>query len=595
MDLSLHLKTLVLASVAAAASLVAIWVAESRVQWFWRALAVWACVAVMLPIRAYEPAMVFAVSLPLLVLIIRVTRWFDEPTAAGLLAIQSRAWPVRFSVRDVLLGTALLGLILAVALHVHRSLAVIDDWLRSKKATDIIVPATCMAVVAALSWYLLRGQRRWAAFVGLAVVIIGCAHYFPEHAEWLYALDIDRFGIMSTLPDRGELAYRVAVTGFAELASLIAFLVCCFGVDFRWQPIRGYAGYATLALLSLPIAAVYAQMLVFTPFPPGRVLSPSERRIIEIVQRMRAINEDSLPTNELEATDPLVAVEVRQLYAELLPLLKDAQALVDDLSRATIEQVRKQTDEEQLKTIRTIARALDAESKTAALEGDKERSAALAIASIRLGAAYCHDAILIGDLMGRVTTMYGYRNLAAIRTELNGQTVKRASTTLRWLEDAEEPPAKLVQRDMAYCERVYGWQCRLANIIGELAEGKPSSWNTFAAHIKGNNTWRAINRLFQADFAVRAFQNDHGQLPKALDELVPDYLPAPLLDPFTDRLLVYRTAGDTFVLYSVGKDGLDDGGNFANQRDYQSEYFNNQYRREHGRGFDLDINTLTRP
>src|SRR5437016_2237605 len=138
MDLSMHLKTLVLASAAAVASLGAIWVAESRVLWFWRALAVWACVAVMLPIRAYEPAMMFAVSVPLFVLMIRVIQWFSGHQPAGLLNIQSQIWRVRFSVRDALLGTALLGLTLAVALQIHRGLSVKDEWMRAKKATDII-------------------------------------------------------------------------------------------------------------------------------------------------------------------------------------------------------------------------------------------------------------------------------------------------------------------------------------------------------------------------------------------------------------------------------------------------------------------------
>ena len=61
------------------------------------------------------------------------------------------------------------------------------------------------------------------------------------------------------------------------------------------------------------------------------------------------------------------------------------------------------------------------------------------MASIQLGADYCHDAILIGELFGRVTAMYGYRNLAAIRTELDRETAQRASATLRSIVAARSP------------------------------------------------------------------------------------------------------------------------------------------------------------
>jgi hypothetical protein len=65
-----HLTMFVLVGGAAVQGLVALWAATSRVHWFWRALAVWFAVMAFVPIRAYEPAFVFAISSPFIVVLL---------------------------------------------------------------------------------------------------------------------------------------------------------------------------------------------------------------------------------------------------------------------------------------------------------------------------------------------------------------------------------------------------------------------------------------------------------------------------------------------------------------------------------------------
>jgi hypothetical protein len=62
--------------------------------------------------------------------------------------------------------------------------------------------------------------------------------------------------------------------------------------------------------------------------------------------------------------------------------------------------------------------------------------------------------------------------------------------------------------------------------------------------------------------AMRLYAVDHeGKLPAALDELVPRYLKAMPLDPFTaDAPFKYRPHGPSPMLYSVGVNGVDDRG-----------------------------------
>lgn len=68
--------------------------------------------------------------------------------------------------------------------------------------------------------------------------------------------------------------------------------------------------------------------------------------------------------------------------------------------------------------------------------------------------------------------------------------------------------------------------------------------------------------LIDTAFAIEQFRFDHGRIPGSLAELVPDYVDALPLDPCTtaDELRYVVHPGDAYVLYSVGNDGVDDGG-----------------------------------
>jgi len=69
------------------------------------------------------------------------------------------------------------------------------------------------------------------------------------------------------------------------------------------------------------------------------------------------------------------------------------------------------------------------------------------------------------------------------------------------------------------------------------------------------------NDLLMVSFALRAYLADHGKYPAGLQALVPAYLKAIPADPFTaNGTLRYKRTGKTYVLYSVGPNGADDGG-----------------------------------
>lgn len=60
--------------------------------------------------------------------------------------------------------------------------------------------------------------------------------------------------------------------------------------------------------------------------------------------------------------------------------------------------------------------------------------------------------------------------------------------------------------------------------------------------------------------ALHNYAIDVGTYPQTLDDLVPSYLPRLPIDDGDGKTLRYRREGDRFVLYSVGRDGIDDAG-----------------------------------
>jgi hypothetical protein len=77
---------------------------------------------------------------------------------------------------------------------------------------------------------------------------------------------------------------------------------------------------------------------------------------------------------------------------------------------------------------------------------------------------------------------------------------------------------------------------------------------------------RAQQRTALAAVAAERYRLKHGRWPAALAELVLDYLRGVPTDPYDGAPLRYRRLDDGVVIYSVGIDGQDNGGNLDRER-----------------------------
>ncbi len=67
-------------------------------------------------------------------------------------------------------------------------------------------------------------------------------------------------------------------------------------------------------------------------------------------------------------------------------------------------------------------------------------------------------------------------------------------------------------------------------------------------------------RVAQAALAVQRYRLKNGKLPDSLSSLVPEYLDFVPSDPFDGKEMRYKKLDSGFVIYSIGEDLIDDGG-----------------------------------
>lgn len=103
-------------------------------------------------------------------------------------------------------------------------------------------------------------------------------------------------------------------------------------------------------------------------------------------------------------------------------------------------------------------------------------------------------------------------------------------------------------------------------------ESQLEAFSTMLSGILEGAVSRAVEQDFRAlvdrrgsalRLAIRLYQIDHaGAFPNALTELVPNYLPAVPIDPYAadGRAMSYRAGAPFPALWSVGSNGVDDGG-----------------------------------
>jgi hypothetical protein len=209
-----------------------------------------------------------------------------------------------------------------------------------------------------------------------------------------------------------------------------------------------------------------------------------------------------------------------------------------------------------LANLKSLAQLLAAEGRLHEMENDTLGAARNYVDAIRFGNAISRGGFVIHRLVGIACEAIGNSPLSKLVPKLGpnearqviGELEKIDREAVGW-DEVQRNESRFARHQMSKGFNPFTWVM--------------SRWQVWRSRSRvevRNNRVLAHSRLMIVELALRCSASEHGHPPANLTQLVPTYLQAVPLDPFSGRAFAYRPQGNQWLLYSIGEDGVDDGG-----------------------------------
>ncbi len=324
----------------------------------------------------------------------------------------------------------------------------------------------------------------------------------------------------------------------------------------RLRPVVAWLARVSLAGFAVGAGAVLVSfyLALMAPVVPEVEPPPKPNGYDELLRIGTRFNWSAIPSQDVDAATPaecqaFAAANAQELAAVRAALKKPRRyPLV-----YTIAGWSKNIPI--LSTARVLARGMRADGKAAATSGKHRQAADRAVDTIRMADAISRGGLYVDDMVGNAVEGLAIGSLAKELPVFNAADLKYLVENLEQLDTAHEPVALVIGRERIFSSSALGWIGR-AIMWADTILFVP----TERAVVNVRRRGEAHLRLVLAEAAVRRCRLETGPLPASLDALVPKYLSAVPIDPYSERPLIYRRTEEGYLLYSVGGNGVDDGG-----------------------------------
>jgi hypothetical protein len=349
-----------------------------------------------------------------------------------------------------------------------------------------------------------------------------------------------------------------------------------------------FAALAAFVPVLAMLGLLYAKMLNPTPWPDEAFPEVNEAPLLYAkIKRFQEVNPQEWAISDLRDSPgrERMADEVETLSQEITELVERDNLIHFDWRTEALDESRRVSGDMTQARVRCIGRVWEREADRAA---SAERSADFAkydLMSIRLGNAFQKRGLTIEILHGMAVEGLGIYQLIRNRSYLRHDDAVWVLNELEEVVAMREPIAISEHRDAAFDDRKQRWSYLLPRCIEQLNGEELPPTSSHSPTLRQVAQRRDVHMaLLMADLAIRCYQEKHGRWPESLNDLSPEFVQALPGDPYSGRPLVYRIEGDEPVLYSVGFDGVDNGGVFGPRVEPNLA----------PKGRDLDIDTFFR-
>jgi hypothetical protein len=535
-------------------ALLGIWAAVVRRHWFLRFATVCVILLITLVLPAYEVIIEFGLQMAVI--------------ATGVwLARGRQTWRPRLSLETAMLLMVVVAIVFAV-------IARLPDfspatWLGT---VGIGVITGCVALICL--WMVFGRPQRWvrvaggAAAISLMLVLLhfGNAVQYTLNSSnrngWLatfvryYEVDYIYFWLAWTLKT-AAIALTVMLSTLT-LARYSGWFDAKAGVPCSLPSRRTVAariGLCTMFLAIIaPLVYIFYRLLTPPPLPPIDLPSPNGYDLI--VAAGRAASPELAPVPWVTvATWPWEKVQSRHaLFRPVVLQVKTALNLPCNAPYSLVNgDAARASDASALEMVDS---ALSVRLYYAHKFGDAEDLADALILYLRYGHAINRGGAELNNL-----SLFDYDYscvdfLYRVIGVLNASQCREVAQALLEVDEHRESVAAVARRELL-ARKNREWDSHFRVLIAQWSGRDPLDTESY---LNREAYSMALLRVAAVDFALQAYALDHGRPPDSLRELTPDYLPRIPLDNCSGKALIYRRRGDRYTLYSVGANGVDDGG-----------------------------------
>ena len=210
----------------------------------------------------------------------------------------------------------------------------------------------------------------------------------------------------------------------------------------------------------------------------------------------------------------------------------------------------------ELAAMKQLVHLLAAEGRLREMDNRAADAAQSYVDAIRFGNEQSRGGFIINRLVGIACEAVGNTPLSKLAPRLKPDAAQLVIAELEAIDSAQVTWDEVRQNENRFAQ----YQLRQGfNLITWAL----SRWDNWRARQRAEMRQKRIIahvRLLTAELAVRCYQSEQGRVPTGLEQLVPKYLQRVPSDPFNGSPMIYRHQGTNWLLYSVGEDGVDDGG-----------------------------------
>jgi hypothetical protein len=209
-----------------------------------------------------------------------------------------------------------------------------------------------------------------------------------------------------------------------------------------------------------------------------------------------------------------------------------------------------------LSNLKSVARLLEEEGRLAELENRNGDAAHSYVDVIRLGNEISRGGFVINRLVGIACEAIGATPLAKLVPKLKPDEARSAIAELQRMDEARVTWAEVQRNEDRFTRYQLSKQFNPITWVMTRLQG----WRSIQRAKMKHNKVIAHERLLLVELALRIYKSEQGRAPKALELLVPSYLQRVPIDPFGDGPVIYHPQETGWLVYSVGEDGVDNGG-----------------------------------